>query len=524
MTTLALVIAAAAVALGLGRWLRLPAAPLGIVAGLGLSLSPAPLDTDHVRGGLALAATFLLFAVSAEIDRRDVRRYRRAAWATAVVYLTVTGMIAAVAGSILGLELRTTVYLTLALTSSSTLLVVQLLRRRERFFEPIGRFVTGVVLAQDALVVVGLTVAVVAEAGASRLGWTALSVAALLGVAWFSARQVVPRVLRGSRLGSEEQLLFVLGVLVAFGAACWALDLPLVLGAYLAGAVFSPFPVGGIVRGYVASFADFFTVLFFVLLGAVLVIPRPDELAADAILVGAVLLVRPLLLLPLARRIGLTVRSSIEAVTLLSNAGELGLVVVLVALDRGLVPESLLSVVAMVAVITMSLTPWLSGDRAVSSSTHYYPARRPPPVARDLHGHVVLIGCGEAGRVLLKHLQAEDVPVVVVDDDPDVIGRIVSNGAPAVRGDGADPKVLRAAGAHRAAAIVSTMRRRGDNAALLARASGRPVLVQVFAEAAAEEVRRLGGTPVVEASLASDAFLRWYERRPGRDSARTGPP
>jgi CPA2 family monovalent cation:H+ antiporter-2 len=353
---------------------------------------------------------------------------------------------------------------------------------------------------------------VVVAGGTAQTARPLVAMVALVIGAWISVKWVAPRALIGSRLSEEERLLFVLALLFAFAGVCWWAGLPIVLGAYLTGVVLSPFPIGGMVRGHVASFSDFFTVLFFVFLGVVIEVPQPTQLLAEIVLIATVLLLRPLLLLPIARRAGMTVRSSSEAIALLAYAGELGLAVVLVGIDRGHVGADLLSIVAVVVVVTMSLSPFLSSERAVWWLTRRYPARRPAPAARSHHGHVVLIGCGEGGRVLLDHLESKGSPVVVIDDDQAVIDALDRRGVPAVRGDGGDSAVLHAAGADAALAIVSTMRRTGDNTRLLSTFRSVPVLVRVFSEADADQVRRLGGLPVVEVSLATGAILDWYEQ------------
>ena len=60
---------------------------------------------------------------------------------------------------------------------------------------------------------------------------------------------------------------------------------------------------------------------------------------------------------------------------------------------------------------------------------------------------LLLLGCGENGMKLLRRLVAHGHRVVVVDDDAGVIERVVEMKVTGIRGDGADPDVLRAAGA-----------------------------------------------------------------------------
>lgn len=514
MTTLALVVLGAAVALGISRFLKVPAAGPAILAGFALKHLHAPLEANLVRSGLLLSATFLIFAMGAQIDRRDLTAYRRAAFAATALYLLVTAAIAAVVGAWLGFDVRGVGYLGLALASSSTLVAVELLSRRERLFEPVGRYVLAVVITQDVAVILVLVLLVLMPAAPEELLRGAVALMGM-GAAFFGARTwLLPRLFVRASFSEEERLLLVVSTLFVFMGAAWWGGLPVVLGAYLAGALLSRFPVGGIVRAQIAAFSDFFIILFFVLLGAVLQVPRPTALIAEILLAVSVFLLRPMLLLPLAIRAGMSIRAAIEAIALLGQAGELGLIVALVGLQEGQVGEKVVSIVAFVAVITSTLTPWLSRHKTVWWLTHRYPGRsRAVPTRQHAGARVVLIGCGEGGQALLEGLRTEGVPVVVVDEDPAVVAALERQGVLALRGDAAHEEVLGAAGTREATAIVSTMRRIEDNLELLRRHPGKPVLVRVFSAEEAEQVRARGGLPVVESELASEAAVRWYRKR-----------
>ncbi len=518
MTTIALAIAAAAIALGVARALDLPPAVLAILAGVGLGLLPIALDAELVQSGLLLAATFLIFASGTEIDRENVARYRPIAVVVTILYLLVTVAIALMLWRVLRLDTLTLTYLVLALSSSSTVVAVDLFRKREQFYEPVGRVVRAISLTQDAAIIAILSLAVLVT-GDVVSTQRALIAVSVLGVGtWLVKGWLAPKVLVQSRLSEEERLLFVLALLFLFAGICWWAGLPFVLGVFLAGLSLSAFPVGGTVRSYVVSFSDFFTVLFFVFLGTFVSVPNPAQLTAEMLFIGGVFLLRPLLLWPIIRRVGLNTRSSITAITALANSGELALVVILIGLGLGHVDEGLLSVVAAVVVITMALSPLASSDAVVHWLTRWYPRRQSPPQAPPQDDYVVMVGCGETGQLVLERLRHDNVPVVVIDEDPDVVARLSERGVRAIRGDGSDPKVLARAGAKGAKIVVSTIGRMADNARVLSSLPDQKVLVRVFSDTAAQAIRDQGGLPVVEARLATEAFLALYEQQDTRGS------
>jgi nucleoside-diphosphate-sugar epimerase len=165
------------------------------------------------------------------------------------------------------------------------------------------------------------------------------------------------------------------------------------------------------------------------------------------------------------------------------------------------------------------LTPFLATDRLAWWLLRFHPARAALDV-QPMSGHVLLLGTGTTGMPLLETILAAGQTVLAVDDDPAVISRLRDAEVACVRGEAADPKVLRGACVDRARIISSTIRRPEDNRRLLEMASGVPVLVRVFDLEDAQWVRDLGGTPVVYSVAAAEGMLRWYERERDRLRAR----
>ncbi len=511
MTTLALMMLAAASGFGASTWTRLPVALTCTVAGLLVALL-APTDRALVQEVLLLAAAFLVFAVGTEIDRRQLAPFRGRAWRLAAVQFTLLAATGLVIGAWLDFDAVTVAYLVMALAGSSTLQVVELLRQRGRTFEPVGRMTFAVSVAQDVVVMIALALLPGLLAGAESTVYDALALAGLVAAALVCRRWVAPTVMLGRGLDDEELLLFALAVLFCFLGAAHELGLPAVTGVFLGGAALSRFPVGALVRGYVTTFADFFTAAFYVGLGALLTLPSLHELAAAGAAVLVFLLLGLLLMFPLFRRAGLSVRPSLEGAAMLAQCGELAVVIVLVGSQRGHIAEGLVDVVVIVAALTLAAAPWLSSDAVAWRLTRLHPFGGPIAPRSTPRDHLLLLGCGDAGQALLASLQGCSVPVVVVDDDPEVIRQLHARGVTALRGDGLDPAVLRAAGVDSARALVSTLRRPSDQAQLLSKIRGPHVFVRVFSREEALALRERGGHPVIESELAAAAFLRWLDR------------
>lgn len=516
MTGVALLLAAAALAYAAAKALRLPPLPLLLLAGVALGRIghvPAEIFED----ALILGVTLLLFVTGIELNPGRTRKQRRIVLRVGFLQFTSLGLVGLAAAWLLGLGGVSAVYLALALTASSTLVVVRLLRQRRQMFEPFGRLVIGVLLLQDLLVILLIPLVTRAPDGPWTVLMGLVSVAALVSLAAIAWHWVAPPLVRLD--GDDEALLLAtLALLFVFiGLASW-LDLPLVVGAFLAGVALSGFPANAVVRPQLASIGDFFSAIFFTALGALIGVPSGSELVQALILSVLVIVLTPPLVTVVGEWAGLSARPAIEAGLLLAQTSELSLVVGLYGMIEGQISPSLFTVIALVTLTTMLLAPLITADRVAWRLMHLHPVRRRGHGVPALTGHVLLLGSGNTGMPLLETILAGDLEVVVVDDDPNVVARLREADVHVIRGDATDLHVLSQAGARDARIIASTIRRPEDNRRVLEYARGVPVIVRVFEEEDAAWIRELGGTPVLYSEAAAQGVVKWFERQEGGES------
>ncbi|HRJ09403.1 MAG TPA: cation:proton antiporter [Prosthecobacter sp.] len=520
MTELALLLLLAAIGHGLSRWTGLPVIPLLIGLGMAFSFSglaahpgaEGGVEDDPLFFVLELGLTVLVFASGVELNPQRFRRQRRAVLWVGLLQFTVMGVVGWAGALALGFAGMPAVYLAFAVSASSTIVVLRQLQVSQQSFEPHGRMVVGVLLLQDALTIVTLVALTHLGAGVAPLAlgllYAALMAAAAWLLQWRGARWLIER----CRSDEEAMLLVVLSVLFVFLGASGLAGLPLVVGAFLAGYGLSSFPVSGLVGGLLQSLADFFRAIFFVALGALVVVPQPGAVGVAAVLALLVLVITPPLVAAVAEWMGLTSRSAIESGLLLAQTSEYSLVLGLVGLRFGHIDAEVFAIVAMMAVATMTCTPLLARESVARRLMRLHPLRRRRRLpALECREHVLVLGLGSAGMWVLKPLQSAGVPILVVDDDPIVIAELDKKGVPCLRGDGADEHTLERIGARHARLIIASMRRVSDAQKVLAHAKGVPVLARVFEDHEAEAIRRLGGIPVSNSEAAVEQFMKWFQ-------------
>ncbi|MGH7551495.1 MAG: cation:proton antiporter, partial [Longimicrobiales bacterium] len=290
MEGLAVLLVAAAAGYALARWLSIPAIPALLAAGIVLTILGA-VPTALIEQSLVLGATFLLFVTGIEMNPSRTRAQRPVALRVGAIQFFVHALLGFGVSMALGFGPLGSFYLALAITASSTLLVIRLLQSRGQLFEPFARLVVGVLLLQDLLVILLIPLVTRVADGLPAMIVGLLATIGLIVLAWACHRFAAPLILRLH--DNESMILTILAVLFVFVGFANALELPLVTGAFLGGVALSTFPVSGVVRSQLGSIADFFAALFYVALGALVAVPTAGEIGAALVLAALVLIATP---------------------------------------------------------------------------------------------------------------------------------------------------------------------------------------------------------------------------------------
>ena len=518
MTAIAILLLAAAIAFGASKFLRLPAIPLLMLAGAGLSALagykavevPQELIAEMIQIGLAV----LVFTAGVELSPRRMRGRTRAITILAVTQFFTLGAGGVLTAVFLGYAWTTALYLGCALSASSTLVVVRHLQQRRQMFEPYGRLVLGVLLLQDIFIVL-IMVALLKSPDGWLMVCNGVAHAVALGLlALGFHRWVVPSIVKRLKLDDEELMLGALAVLFAFSTMAYLLDLPFLVGAFFAGFAISAFPMNGLVRGMLGSLSGFFLALFFISAGAFLTMPSMTMIGHSLVFIVVLIVVTVFLVAIVAEVVGYSSRASVETGLLLSQTSEFSLLLALTGVASGQITPELYSMIALITVSTMTLTPFISRESVALRLVKWHPRYRSGEAACEvMQNHAVLLGYGRAGPRTVHALKERGIPMVVVDEDAGVIRQLIAQNIPCVQGDGSDLRTLDRAHCLEAKVVFCSMRRTGDAQLALDYLKDVPVkvIVRVFETFEEDMVRASGGQPVQTAYAAAEQFIEWTE-------------
>lgn len=516
MIHVGLLLVLAAVAFAIRRVTFIPLIPLMLLAGMGLRAVNLALDEEIARGALDFGLSILVFSAGMELNPKRFGGQFRSVTLIGLAQFLFIGAGGVVIALALGQSALTALYIGLAISTSSTLIIVRLLKSRQQMFEPFGRIVTGVLLIQDLLIIIMIVVLIRLPGGMDELLHGIGGLVILIGCSFAGLRYVMPYLVMRMKLDMETLGLAILAVLFVFMGLAHLLKLPIITGAFLAGVSLSAFPVNSIARGLMGSITAFCMALFFIVLGGLITLPSANEWLLVATLSFFIIVGTPLIAGWVGVKSGLTARASIESGLLLAMTSEFSLLVALQGYFSAQIAPEMFNVIAITTVITMSLTPILATDRLTWKIMNWLPGTAPRELkdADHLRDHIVMLGYGKGSSVVLKALQKQGHDVVIVNDDPIVVRDLLDQGIRAVYGDGPDPRVLDLVHAKRARLIISAMRRVTDARKVMKTVgpNGPKLIMRVFEPEDAEQIEKLGGIPVLSSEAAADAFMKWHDQ------------
>jgi Kef-type K+ transport system membrane component KefB len=474
------VIAAAALAL-LARTLRQPLI-LGYIAGgvvlgrhLGLGVVS---DEASIEVISEIGLIFLLFIIGLEIDVPRVLQAGRTILVlgllqfplcAALTWYALSGAVGGFGGYLDGL------YVAVALSLSSTLIVVKLLFDKLEITTFAGKLTLGVLIFQDLWAISFLALQPNLEhLGIAPLVRSLAAGAALVGMAAVLSRYVLPTLFRAIATSHELVLITAIGWCFLVSSIAGLVGLSTEMGALIAGLVLAALPYGIEVVARLSGVRDFFVTLFFVTLGLKMPVPSKQTLALALIATLVVLATRAITIFPLSALLRLDLRTAGVVALNLSQVSEFSLVIVSLGVEHGHVSQPVAGVVLYTLLITAVLSTYgISYNHEIASGLgralafvgipQWMGRRRArlAPAPRPEQQDFFLLGVSREGLAFLQRLDdgASDTKsrILAIDYNPETLERLQAEGVAAMYGDISQTETLRQAGIERATVVVSSI-------------------------------------------------------------------
>jgi Kef-type K+ transport system membrane component KefB len=424
--------------------------------------------------GIAL----LLFIIGLGLNPRVIKEVGKVASLTGLLQVGLTTLLGWAGGRLFGLSEREALLLGLALSFSSTIIILKLLSDKKEQSRLYGKIAIGLLLIQDILAMVALLF-VTAQHGSQGVSThdllTLLCKGVLIGVPLFYiGNAILPR-LHGLIAGSQE-FLFLFGIGWGFGtAALFAkAGFSIEIGALLAGVALANLPYAQEMSARLRPLRDFFVIVFFISLGTRLGFGSISHYL-PVIIFGSlvVVLLKPFIVLTIMGLLGYTKRTSFKTAVTTSQVSEFSLVLIILANARGLVSNDFVAAVTLIALITIAFSTYLMlySDRLFVVFEKYLSLfeRRKTHFEKESQHHfdLVLFGYSKGGHEFLQVFRALSKRFVVIDYDPEIIDTLEHQKVEYIYGDVMDIELLEEVGLDKTRLVVSTISDHAANLFLL---------------------------------------------------------
>ena len=442
-----------------------------IVAGIVLGPHTGGLTVSNIHDIELLAEigiALLLFALGLEFSLKDLKPVKKVALIGTPIQMVLTIGLGLGIGRLMGWELKSSLWLGALISLSSTMVILKTLMNQGWLGTLSSKVMVGMLIVQD-LAVVPLMI-ILPQLNNPAVGLPALGISALKAAAFIAAMVVLgtrllPRLLMHiAKLGSRELfLLAITAIGLGVGYVTHVVGLSFAFGAFVAGMVLSESDYGHQALSDIIPLRDLFGLLFFSSVGMLLdPIFLWDHIGQVLLLVLAVGTGKGFIFAFIARMFNYKNVIPLAVGLGLFQIGEFSFVLARVGLTTKSIGSDLYSLVLTSAILTMALTPLISGQTARIYALKRRWFRHETLESSNipdagLAGHVLIAGGGRVGFQIAQILKRLGMPFVIVELDYRRFEHAKKDGMSVVYGDAGQESVLDAARVKDAALLVLTV-------------------------------------------------------------------
>lgn len=432
-----------------------------------------------------IGIAFVLFLIGMELNLSELKVLGKPIFVAALGQVIVSTLLGFGLSRLLGFESIEGIYLGLGLAFSSTVVVIKMLLESRDLSSLYGKLSIGVLLVEDLVAIIVLMLISVGSS-AFNVGLQSsfpilllvLKALGLFFLTFILSKYILNKVFEFT--AHSVELLYITSITWCFAFTSLAVfaGFSIEIGAFLAGIALASSPYHFQIQAKIKPMRDFFLALFFIYLGSTA--DFKDLRASFPIILAFTLyalLIKPIVYMFLLSKFGFRKHTLFQTSLNLSQVSEFSLIVLLVGVNEGLISPITLSIMAVVAVLSITISSILiSFSRKIyhplipfislfeqKGKGHYFEHK----MKNTLVDHIIVIGAHRVGSPIINYLHANQVPFVAMDFNPTIVRDLVNQGIYAVYGDISDPEIIESLCLEDAMLIICTASDLSDNKLLL---------------------------------------------------------
>jgi len=411
--------------------------------------------------GIAL----LLFIIGLNLSLKVIKEVGRVSLLAGMGQIAITSIVGYFIARLLGFNAITSYYLGIALTFSSTIIIMKLLSDKKDLSKFYSKVSIGILLVQDLFVsLLLIAISAFKDGGTS---WFAILFTLFKGIVVFDlialfTVYILPKL--SAVFAKSQEFLFLFSIAWGLGLATLFhyLGFSMEIGALVAGVTLSTSPYHFEISSKLRPLRDFFVILFFVLLGSKLTPSGIRENLIPAIVFSLfIIIIKPIIVELLTASAGFKKKINFEVGLNFSQVSEFSLVLVIAGINAGHLNNEIISLVTLISLITITISSYLvlfnnkiypyfqkfifekKNTRGANTSSESY--------------DVVLLGCNRVGYDFFEVFKELGHKFLVVDYDPEVIKKLEELKINCRYGDADDNEFLEELNLPKAKMVISSI-------------------------------------------------------------------
>lgn len=441
---------------------------LGSVLGYlmaGILLGPVGLrliwDAETVLHFAEFGVIFLMFIIGLELKLSRLWLMRKLIFGLGSLQMLLTSIAIFAVGIFFNVNWQASLIIGLALSISSTALVLQSLGERKEINTQLGRETFAVLLFQDIAVVPIFALIPALKVTSSNIPytlWDILIPIIVIMMIIFSSRIVIKPLFRWVGKIHSKELFTATALFVVLGTAYLtaSIGLSMALGSFLAGVLFADTEFKHELEAEIEPFKGLFLGLFFMAIGmnakVNILWERPYEAIAGVI---GLLCIKAFVLFSIRYFAGQKkdMAHSRRLAIFLSQGGEFAFILMGLAGAEEIISQDLTDFVIITVSLSMLFSPlvFLIDDYLVAKA-------KPKPIPVNFkpgeEPDVVVIGFGRFGQIVGRVFHSRKIPYTAIDKNLPQVELMRKFGNRAYHGDATQVQVLKAAGCAKAKVII----------------------------------------------------------------------
>ena len=427
-----------------------------------------------------LGVMFLLFLIGLEMNYSSLKTVGKTSIVVGSGQILFTFIFGFLIATVLGFTQINAAYIAIALTFSSTIIVVKLLSDNKTINSLYGKISIGFLLVQDFVVIFMLIILAGLESGEGfsikTLTYTLFLGIILFGIMIAIGRNIFPYIF--SKIARSQELLFITSIAWVFGLVALieflriktGIGFSIEIAGFLAGLALANSSEHYQIANRIKPLRDFFILIFFVMLGSSIVFYDFSAIGLPIIILSLFVLIgNPLIVITIMGLImGYRKRTSFMSGITVAQVSEFSLILGALGLKLGHINEETMALIAAVGIITITTSTYMIvfSDKLYSKLSpllSFFERKNPRKEYsfEDNKKPIILVGYDRTGKSIAARLEKEKM--LVIDFNPDIIKGLEKLGYSCIYGDIIDPLIFENVDFTSAKMVISTSPELKDN-------------------------------------------------------------